>query len=73
MYPELQTDLDSFRQHLLETSSEMTPLKVWQLQGECQEYYSNLLMFLICNLPTTVSFLCINLVARLNCFQNIRM
>lgn len=36
-HPDLQKDLDSFRQHLLETSSEMSPLKVWQLQGRNRE------------------------------------
>ena len=28
-------DLDNLRGHLLESSNQMTPLKVWQLQGLC--------------------------------------
>lgn len=32
LYPDVKADLDKFRQHLVDTSSEMAPLKVWQFQ-----------------------------------------
>lgn len=32
MFPDKKEDLDKFRSHLLETSNEMAPLKVWQVQ-----------------------------------------
>lgn len=32
LYPESKDDLDKLRQHLIESSSELAPLKVWQFQ-----------------------------------------
>lgn len=32
LYPDAKADLDKFKQHLTDTSSEMAPLKVWQFQ-----------------------------------------
>nr|CAD7441965.1 unnamed protein product [Timema bartmani] len=32
LYPDLKEDLEVFRQHLLDSSSDMAPLKVWQVQ-----------------------------------------
>lgn len=32
LYPDVRKDLDKFKQHLEESSSEMAPLKVWQFQ-----------------------------------------
>lgn len=35
LHPELQKELKEFRNHLLESATELAPLKVWQLQGMC--------------------------------------
>jgi UDP-glucose:glycoprotein glucosyltransferase len=35
MYPELEDNLAEFRKFLIDSNSEMAPLKVWQLQGMC--------------------------------------
>jgi len=35
LYPELQSNLAEFRQHLVDSTEDMAPLKVWQLQGRC--------------------------------------
>lgn len=32
-HPELQEELGELRKHLLESTNDMTPLKVWELQG----------------------------------------
>ncbi|KAK7864404.1 hypothetical protein R5R35_000446 [Gryllus longicercus] len=32
LYPDMKENLDKFRQHLLESSSELAPLKVWEVQ-----------------------------------------
>ncbi len=37
LYPELMENLDDFRTHLVESTSEMTQLKVWQLQGNIED------------------------------------
>lgn len=34
IYPHLANRLSEFRQHLVDTSSEMSELKVWEMQGE---------------------------------------
>ena len=34
IHPQLEEDLDKFRQHLLSSNTEMPELKVWQLQGQ---------------------------------------
>lgn len=33
MYPELKEQLKELRKHLVESTNEMAPLKVWQMQG----------------------------------------
>lgn len=33
MYPELKEQLQEMRKHLVESTNEMAPLKVWQMQG----------------------------------------
>lgn len=33
MYPELKEQLQELRKHLVESTNEMAPLKVWQMQG----------------------------------------
>jgi len=33
LHPELQSNLVEFRQHLVDSTQDMAPLKVWQLQG----------------------------------------
>lgn len=33
MYPELKEQLKELRKHLIESTNEMAPLKVWQMQG----------------------------------------
>lgn len=33
LYPSLEGQLKEFRKHLVESTNEMAPLKVWQLQG----------------------------------------
>lgn len=33
-YPELQEQLGELRRHLLESTNDMAPLKVWELQGK---------------------------------------
>lgn len=35
IYPELKEQLKELRKHLIESTNEMAPLKVWQMQGEC--------------------------------------
>ncbi len=34
-YPELKEQLKELRKHLIESTNEMAPLKVWQMQGVC--------------------------------------
>ncbi len=34
LYPELKEQLKELRKHLVESTNEMAPLKVWQMQGE---------------------------------------
>lgn len=33
VYPELKEQLKELRNHLIESTNEMAPLKVWQMQG----------------------------------------
>ena len=33
LYPDLQSNLAEFRQHLIDSTADMAPLRVWQLQG----------------------------------------
>jgi len=33
VYPELKEQLKELRKHLVESTNEMSPLKVWQMQG----------------------------------------
>ena len=33
LHPELRSNLAEFRQHLVDSTLDMAPLKVWQLQG----------------------------------------
>lgn len=33
MYPDLKEKLQELRKHLVESTNEMAPLKVWQMQG----------------------------------------
>lgn len=37
-YPELKEQLKELRKHLIESTNEMAPLKVWQMQGEYIKY-----------------------------------
>ncbi|CAJ0953171.1 unnamed protein product [Ranitomeya imitator] len=37
MYPDLKDNLVEFRKHLIESTNEMEPLKVWELQGHTCE------------------------------------
>lgn len=34
-HPDLTEELGELRRHLLESSNDMAPLKVWEMQGEC--------------------------------------
>lgn len=33
MHPDLKSNLKAFKKHLIETTNNMEPLKVWELQG----------------------------------------
>lgn len=33
MHPDLKNNLKEFKKHLIETTNNMEPLKVWELQG----------------------------------------
>lgn len=37
LYPDLKEQLRELRKHLVESTNEMAPLKVWQMQGELLE------------------------------------
>ncbi|PIO06363.1 hypothetical protein AB205_0057030 [Aquarana catesbeiana] len=60
MYPDLKNNLVEFRKHLIESTNEMLPLKVWELQGTFFLIFSNItghltsfyiLTLLCCYLP----------------------
>lgn len=50
MYPDLKEQLQELRKHLVESTNEMAPLKVWQMQGSLPFPK---------DLPVSVLFLCI--------------
>ena len=35
LHPDKKTELKDFRSHLIDSTTELPTLKVWQLQGEC--------------------------------------
>lgn len=45
-HPELQEQLGELRKHLLESTNDMTPLKVWEMQGDWQKcFYGSVIGF----------------------------
>lgn len=60
LYPELKEQLKELRKHLVESTNEMAPLKVWQMQGESSlssiskfssTFYCNMIGYVDTNSP----------------------
>lgn len=48
MHPDLKNNLIEFKKHLIETTNNMEPLKVWEMQGMyCILFLINTILYLI--------------------------
>ena len=41
LHPELKSNLAEFKQHLIDSTSDLAPLKVWQLQGINRDFFKS--------------------------------
>lgn len=74
IYPELKEQLKELRKHLVESTNEMAPLKVWQMQGvSSSNSLSHLLLFFFFRSQSLGTKWVIQAFARYSCHKSLFM